>query len=192
MREVINWWQDLTGLELEDVNYSAMYIRDTNNYIAVTTDGYVKQKGAYEIEKNIGKEPAVWKNNSSKIIPIAVSEYFINGVSIEDTIMKHQNILDFCILGKANRGWSIYQGDKKLPNVNRYYISSTSDLGTIVKVNNTDGRIISLEAHPRAKYGESYSLRVINNINKEWNGKFDINYEYYINAARKLVSSIEK
>jgi hypothetical protein len=131
----------------------------------------------------------VWKNNSARIVPIAVSNYLINGVPIEKTITEHTDIFDYCILGKANRGWSIYQGDNKLPNVNRYYVSSTQNLGTLIKVNDLDGRIISLEAHPNSKKGEYYNLQVINDINK-WHGNLDINYEYYINSANKLVDAI--
>ena len=45
---------------------------------------------AVEIDKDYHKD------NSFKIIPIALSDYFTKGVSIEETICNHTNIYDFC------------------------------------------------------------------------------------------------
>ncbi|MCW4574216.1 hypothetical protein OOJ74_09465, partial [Venenivibrio stagnispumantis] len=47
LEAIREWWQDLTKLELEEAIYSAMHIRDVNNYIAVYENGKVKRKGAY-------------------------------------------------------------------------------------------------------------------------------------------------
>ena len=38
-------WEKLTGLDLEEVEYKSMFIKDVNNYIAVDTKGKVKRKG---------------------------------------------------------------------------------------------------------------------------------------------------
>lgn len=38
LRKVCSDWEDLTGLELEEVRYKMMHIRDCNNYIAVYED----------------------------------------------------------------------------------------------------------------------------------------------------------
>jgi hypothetical protein len=41
------WWQHITGLTLEYVEYSKMIIGDVNNYIVVKTNGCVKEKGEF-------------------------------------------------------------------------------------------------------------------------------------------------
>ena len=44
---IIQWWQEVTGLVLEDKAYLALYSRDVNNYISLQFDGSVKRKGVF-------------------------------------------------------------------------------------------------------------------------------------------------
>src|SRR5699024_7429724 len=48
VQQVQAWWEKMTSLELEAAEYSRMFIRDVNNYVAEYTDGKLKRKGAYE------------------------------------------------------------------------------------------------------------------------------------------------
>jgi len=79
-------WEEKTKLVLEYDDYQKMIIRDVNNYCAININGKKKYKGAFEIDKVVGSEPAYHKDNSFKIIPIALSEYFFNNIPIEQTI----------------------------------------------------------------------------------------------------------
>ena len=60
-------WQERTGLNLEEVVYRAMMIRDVNNYIAVYEDGGTKRKGAYEWK--VG-----WHQNAGGLVIPKVAE----------------------------------------------------------------------------------------------------------------------
>ena len=75
----------------------------------------MKLKGCFEIDKEFHKDP------SMKIVPIALYEYFINGISIEQTIKNHKNIYDFCLRLKINRNSSAY-----------YYIIENGQLNHII------------------------------------------------------------
>lgn len=88
--DICNKWMKLTQLQLEYVEYSKMIICDVNNYLAFTKEGKVKNKGRFEINKDYHKD------NSFKIIPIALERFFKNGISVEDTVNNHINIYDFC------------------------------------------------------------------------------------------------
>lgn len=119
-------WEEYTNLMLEYVEYNKMVIRDVNNYIAITTKGKVKYKGAFEIDKDYHKD------NSFKIIPIAISNFFVNGTPIEETIRNHDNLYDYCgrqkFKGKDYGTTSSIVGDRivteeQQKNV-RYYISN--------------------------------------------------------------------
>src|SRR5699024_4820490 len=116
-------WEEVTKLELEHAVYKQMILRDVNNYIAETEDGSIKYKGAFEIDV------AYHKNRSQRIVPIAVSRYFIDNIPVEETINKHlsvgdyenienQGIYDFC-LGKkikSNQKYSLEKSlDRELP-----------------------------------------------------------------------------
>ena len=50
LQEACDKWQFLTRLNLEQVNYKRMCIRDVNNYLGQYENGKVKRKGAYEYE----------------------------------------------------------------------------------------------------------------------------------------------
>jgi hypothetical protein len=94
-------WETKTKLTLEYANYSKMVIRDVNNYIAVSTDGKVKEKGCFETKKD-------WhKDNSFMVVPLAVREYFVNNIPVEETLEKHEIIYDFCGRYKAGKGWHV-------------------------------------------------------------------------------------
>ena len=92
-------WMKKTKLILENTYYDKMFIRDVNNYLAVKTDGKIKRKGAFEIEKEPHKDP------SFPIIPYVVEQYFVHGKKIADTLREHQDLYDFCGRYKASAGW---------------------------------------------------------------------------------------
>lgn len=120
---VWKWWEKLTKLELEHAVYKQMILRDVNNYLAEMEDGSIKYKGVFEIDVDFHK------NRSQRIVPIAVRRYFIDGVSVEETIENHltagdydgienQGIYDFCIGKKikSNQKYSLEkQLDRSLP-----------------------------------------------------------------------------
>jgi hypothetical protein len=56
------------------------------------------KKGEFEVDKKVGKQIAVHKSSSMRIVALAAQEYIINGTPVEDTIVNHKNIYDFCFL----------------------------------------------------------------------------------------------
>lgn len=197
--EVCNRWERLTKLELEFVDYKQMIIYDVNNYISETFEDKTKCKGKCEFE-NI----PLYKNRSHNIVPIAIYNYFIKGISIEDTIYNHRNIFDFCAGVKASksgikgRSWyelhSINGSNlvrEKLSKTVRYFISMKGKY--LIKCFE-DGSTSHVEA----------PMKINRSRTKEWkvtyfNKKFDvddfkdynIDYSYYISSAREQVYEIE-
>ena len=105
---ICKWWEEITQLELEFADYKKIIARDVNSYLAIYTNGKTKCKGAFEFE-NI----PLHKDKSHNIIPLAIYNYFVKGISIEDTIYNHRNIFDFCAGVKAKKsdkkGYSYYE-----------------------------------------------------------------------------------
>lgn len=193
VKKICNKWEKLTNLELEDAYPKAIYQGNVNNYLWDMRT-YAKLKGAYEIDKKVGDELVLNKNSSMKIVAIAVKEYFINNVPIEETITNHNNIFDFCIGTKASKGWKFYYEDDEILNtkVLRYYISNDDTLGRAYKVHE-DGRKNLLEAWPSNKVADKDKKWNIQLFNM-WEEKkdYNINYEYYFREARKLIARIER
>lgn len=183
-------WELKTNLELEYVEYSKMIIRDVNNYSAVTTKGKTKYKGAFEIDKVVGNEPAYHKDNSFRIIPLALSEYFINNKSVKETILNHNNIYDFC--GRQKFGRDSY-GEI-------HYISRNSSEITIEKQQKNVRYYISKSGKKFVKQYTKQSSEIINKgyeveifnkyIEKDMND-YKIDYSFYIKEVNKIIDILE-
>lgn len=184
MKQHVKRWEKVTGLTMEDAQYEVMYIRDVNNYIARYTNGKLKMKGAYEYKDlRDMKEGFFHKNHSSFVVQMAVEHYLSGKGSVEDFIRNHDDKYDFMLRAKVPRSSKLVlekeNGEEELlPNICRYYISEGG--GKLIKV------------MPPLKDGKDRRL----GINVEWNVKpcnnikdfvWDINYEYYIQEANKLI-----
>ena len=122
VHSVCEWWQNLTQLVLEDVEYSRMFIRDVNNYIGEYTDGKLKRKGAYEYDLG-------WhQNHSAKVVAKAAEAALVHGEDIRQTILHHDNIMDFMCLAKVPRSNKLMWGDEQIQNTSRYYVSTDGDM----------------------------------------------------------------
>ena len=183
-KEICAEWEKITMLELEHDTYSKIVLGDVNNYIAVTKDGKSKCKGRFEF-----KDLALHKNKSFLIIPIALHEFFVNGVEPIDTIKANKNIFDFCGGVKIKGDWNFWEhvikdGDYSVNEIQhtiRYYMSNGGS--KIVKKNNTDNREIQIEA------GKWMQSIFINYEEKEFS-EYDINYDYYIQKVKKEIEGL--
>lgn len=179
--EICKSWESYTKLTLEYVEYSKMIIRDVNNYIAVTTKGKVKYKGAFEIDKDFHKD------NSFKIIPIALSEYFVNNIPIEETILKHTNIYNFC--GRQKFKGQDYGTTSTIINnnividkqqkVTRYYIS-----------NKGSSFIKNYQKGTTEVINKGYQVTIFNKYVEKKREDYDINYKFYIKECLKEIETI--
>lgn len=215
--EVCSNWEKITKLELEGVDYSAMYIRDVNNYIAVSVDGKVKRKGAYEYD---GLD---WnKNHSALVIKKAAEANLLNGDDIKTFVENHTDYMDFMLRTKVPRSSRLvlvdeFEVDHPLQNICRYYISKeggklvkimppTSETKPAKKYVDENGEVYYASTKSEeTKYSKKYEFveevelpqpdRRIG-IDREWNCKpcnnikdynGNIDYDYYVQEAEKLV-----
>ena len=47
LNQIVGDWEAATGFNTEETEYTAIYSRDINNYLAIKSDGSYKAKGAY-------------------------------------------------------------------------------------------------------------------------------------------------
>lgn len=190
---ICNEWQAKTNLNLEFTEYKRMVIRDVNNYLAVDTNDKVKSKGTFKLNKELVRDGEYHKNFSYNVIQLALSEYFIKGVSFEQTIKNHSNIYDFCGRFKCTKGWhseiryiaydhtaNPYLKVDNLQKTNRYYLSTNG--AAFLKVHE-DGREQLIEANGR-------KVTIFNEYEEKSN--YFIDYDYYILECEKLRRQIEK
>jgi hypothetical protein len=185
-------WMQLTRLDLEFVNYDEMIIRDVNNYIAIKEgcdrktyekDGMsfkdVKYKGAFEITKDFHK------NTSFTIIPYALSEFFVAGRDIEQTIRNNKNV--YIMMGrmkfKKNQQGTLLSinedgelEEEELQKTCRYYVSNTGS--PMVKTYKETKKKQSLQ--------KRFLVTMANKIESDKIEDYDINYRYYIKECMDM------
>jgi len=173
--DVIGAWESKNGYSTKKTTLKKIVYNGINNYIGFLTDGHLL-KGQFAINKSKAKD------NSRKIIPIALFEYFVNGKSIKETITNHKNILDFCVGLKA-KGKVYWMSDEENPmkierEVIRYFVSNDS-----VKIFEEDirGNKIPLEKGLNI----TMFMEVIEDVD------YNVNYNYYINECSKIIRSVE-
>ena len=115
-------WQERTGLNLEEVLYKSMMIRDVNNYIGVFEDGSIKRRGAYEYVLG-------WhRDHGGLVTPKVVEKVLLDDAPIRETIEQWPDIMDFMLRTKVPRSSYLTieqsgQPPQQLQNVTRYYIA---------------------------------------------------------------------
>jgi len=183
-------WETLTKLKLEYDEYDKMIIANVNNYSCINTKGKIKRKGLFEIDKDLHKD------NSMRIVPIALEQYFYHGIPIKETVQLNKivsisgveettSIFDFCLKIKA-KGETKYEyhvlENNKLAikptqkNI-RYYISNHT--GTLIKRYETNkSEFVNI--------GVNQTL-----FNKYIDGPYNLNYNFYHKECNKIIENIE-
>lgn len=188
MIEINTWWCNKTNYVLERTDYRKIIFSTVNDYIAIKTNGEIKQKGDFLTDFEL------YKNKSARIVPIALKEYFVNNIPIEETIRNHQNIYDFCIRQKASKnfhyeGITLSTGKKTIYNkLIRYYVSNKGE--KIFKMKNPECQTNAAEKS-QVEAGEWLCI-VCNYLPKTTKvNESDINFDYYINRAQRIIDKVE-
>lgn len=185
VKQKVREWEELTQLEMELNPYSMMAISTVNHYLAVYAEsGKVKLNGEYEYRR----DQLGWhQNQSALIIKEAAVKQIIDGIPVAQTIRNCKDPFDFMLRAKIPRSSRLYlrkdTGDSLQQNTTRYYISKSG--GKLIKI-----------MPPLVEGGDEREFA----IDKEWtvdicNNADDFNwskldYDYYIQQAKKLVEGV--
>ncbi len=183
MHEINAWWSQLTEYELERTDYAKIIFSTVNDYLAIKTNGDVKKKGDFLTDFELHK------NKSARIVPMALEQYFINNIPVDDTIRNHRNIFDFAMRqratrdfhfeGKSDKGTTIYN------KLIRFYVSNTGE--KLLKVKNADS---TSGAAPISQVeAGDWVMTVCNHLTSD-HSLDNINHSYYIERAEKIINKI--
>lgn len=122
MLEIVHWWEQTTNFEIEEAEYSAIYSRDVNNYIAVKKNGGVKGKGAYA---NPWSDPKLHsfelhKNPANIICVDAVVALLTTGKPVSETIHECRDIRKFVTVRNV-KGGAVKDGEFLGGSIRWYY-----------------------------------------------------------------------
>lgn len=195
--KVLQDWQDLTGLELEQDKIVKLIMRDVNNYCEIVqvgdNDYEVHYKGG---ELTRGEHKFKWnkdkkcfeysfknslKSNSMSVVSEAILKELLFNIPVEETINNCNDIFRFQMISHLGHTYEkcvqeTPNGDIELQRNNRIY-AGLKPSGMIIKVK-TDGRRDSLANCPENPVVDNANELTIDDINKEW----------YIKIAKQRVN----
>jgi hypothetical protein len=192
---ICHLWEKHLGLELEFTSYSKYITEGVNSYLTVKTDGKKKFKGRMNPKMYLED---LSKGYNSPIVAKAVTEYFINGTPVMETLRNSKSILDFCRTQNVNRKYYIeytHVVDHKMvveevQRDTRFYVSLTG--GSLMKV-----EILGWDENNQPKLKKSslcagQRVTVCNLVEDKDISELNINYLYYYNECMAIIEPIEQ
>ena len=191
--EIANDWMKRTGYTLDDDPFREIYQANVNNYLAVTTDGKVKFKGAIGLTNGLKVSKAIVSN--------AFINYVVSGKDYREFIYECDELRQFQMITKT--GWTFDDtvvrdskgNEMKAQKVNRTFaIKDPNKAVEIFKVKR--GAVIEEEGTTIVG-DDSYTKGLPNApeyyaidndaIGEGWITLADIDKEYYINQVEDLL-----
>lgn len=168
------------NVKFEHENYKAIYYKNVNNYLAITTTDKVKLKGS-----TFTTEPLIGKSNDFMAISKVLKEYFLNGIKPE-TILNKENWskyltpFDFCASFKISKKYIVYWNSLPQQQLNRFYVSKKGSY---------------LYKQKRGKYTmenvlKGFSIVLMNRYDSS-KIDYDFNFNYYLNKVNEIINDLE-
>ena len=191
--EISDWWREKTKMKADSDIVHCLIARDVNNYIAqfrTVKNGVPKLKLEYKGALN----PFMYaidlqKGYDMPIVAQAVSDYFLKGVPIMDTLQSATNILDFCKTQNVGRSFHVeitrvVNGKIISEEYQRYVRFYVSNNGVIIeKVHNDTGQ--------RSRLAAGSVVTVLNTLDDKDIALRDINFRYYYQECIKIIDPIK-
>lgn len=188
------WEKDL-GLTGEFTPYIKYVTEGVNSYLTVKPGNGRKFKGRMNPKMYLED---LTKGYNSPIVAKAVTEYFINGTPVMDTLRNTKSILDFCrTQNVANKYYIEYTHvvDSKLvvekvQRNTRFYVSLTG--GALMKVENLGWDKNNNPKLKKSSLCSGQRVTVCNLVEDKDISELNINYLYYYNECMAIIEPIEQ
>lgn len=193
--DICHWWEKHLGLELEFTYYTKYVTEGVNSYLTVKRGGSSKFKGRMNPKMFLED---LSKGYNSPIVAKCVTEYFINGTPVMETLRNAKSILDFCRTQNVNHKYRLeftHVVDGKIrTNVvqrnTRFYISSTG--GTLMKVESMGWNEHNEEQVKKSSLCAGQRVSICNTVDDTDISELNVNYLYYYNEAMAIIEPIEQ
>lgn len=193
--DICHWWEKHLGLELEFTYYTKYVTEGVNSYLTVKRGGSSKFKGRMNPKMFLED---LSKGYNSPIVAKCVTEYFINGTPVMETLRNAKSILDFCRTQNVNRKYRLeftHVVDGKIrtdvvQRNTRFYISSTG--GTLMKVESMGWNERNEEQVKKSSLCAGQRVSICNTVDDTDISELNVNYLYYYNEAMAIIEPIEQ
>ena len=186
-KETCKNWETITKLNLEEDQFEAFYQFAINDYLAISK-GYkdthnpklLKKKGLFIDTISLGK------GMKPLIIPEAINKCLADNIPVEETIKNCKDLNKFLTYQKVNKSYSVEYNNELITHINRYYVSKSGYY------------LFKCKVDPKTKERNNYismlkdtSVIIANDLNQFKEFPKDIDYNYYIKEALKIVNSFK-
>lgn len=193
--DICHWWEKHLGLELEFTYYTKYVTEGVNSYLTVKRGGSSKFKGRMNPKMFLED---LSKGYNSPIVAKCVTEYFINGTPVMETLRNAKSILDFCRTQNVNHKYRLeftHVVDGKIrtdvvQRNTRFYISSTG--GTLMKVESMSWNEHNEEQVKKSSLCAGQRVSICNTVDDTDISELNVNYLYYYNEAMAIIEPIEQ
>lgn len=191
--EIANDWMKRTGYTLDDDPFKAIFQKDVNNYLAVTSDGKVKFKGAIGLTNGLKVSKAIVSN--------AFINYVVAGKDYKEFIYECKELRQFQMITKTGYTFddTIIRdsegNEMKAQKVNRTF--AVKDPNKAVEIFKVKRGAVIEEEGTTIVGDDSYTKGLPNApeyyaidnaaIGEGWITLDDIDKEYYINQVEDLL-----
>lgn len=180
LNDIVKQWEKDCNFTTEHTYYHAIYSANVNNYIAVKSDENCqikkgcKRKGIFADHWFSDESNFKMKNTPSFLIcRNAVVEYLMNGTPLEVTIGQCKDIRQFLSIRRV-KGGGTFRG-KPFGRIARFYIG----------INSNDCLRYATTGN---KVSQSDNAELCLDLPKDL--PFDLNYQFYIDYANRLLYDI--
>lgn len=184
-------WTSVSGINMDRDDVEKIWQRDVNNYLLVKDSGKIKRKGLWLMETWTKPGYFLISPLTAFVCSKAAINFYINGDDIVRSIVKNEDLLDFCITCKKGPS---YKGviqrfadgtEKQLFKCNRVIATKDQNAGQILKYKDVKGRVqfdtmASIPLHCKL-VNDDLSTYNFNEIRKE------LDYMYYVQRALDLI-----
>lgn len=193
--DICHWWEKHLGLELEFTYYTKYVTEGVNSYLTVKRGGSSKFKGRMNPKMFLED---LSKGYNSPIVAKCVTEYFINGTPVMETLRNAKSILDFCRTQNVNHKYRLeftHVVDGKIrtdvvQRNTRFYISFTG--GTLMKVESMGWNERNEEQVKKSSLCAGQRVSICNIVDDTDISELNVNYLYYYNEAMAIIEPIEQ
>lgn len=177
IKTICTEWENRTKMTLEYDHYVKVIQKDVNNYIIVDTKGKYKSKGSYVKSLN----PLSY---DMPIVNKSIINYFVNGITPEETIGKCKYLIEFQkIIKVSNLFMGAEYDGKHIPGkVFRVFASTDKSAATLTKIK-------EYKSHKISYVPINCFIDNSNIIGKSIDNQLDV--QYYIDIANSRIKDFE-
>ena len=177
-KDILDMTCNKFNLDLEHEYYNKIIYKNVNNYIALTNENKLKQKGLFVYN------PVLGNSVDEIVIAKALEAYYIKDIEPKEFISNPEkynlHIYDYCKSNKIGKDFKVYWNNIVQQQLNRYYFSKNKpylfkrkhDIGTMQHVNVGEG------------------VEIFNDYREKTFEEYQVNYSYYIRKTQEIIDEI--